>query len=127
MVLQLMQSASRHWRALNGSGLLSEVIKGTVSVDGIRTEDAAWWNPHSHLLTIPKPAMPDLVAVLKMDLLSKGLKADSILRGNVQMALEKNGPTAKEAVPFLRELALRPDLDLRIPAQVILKKIESGQ
>jgi hypothetical protein len=41
MVLQLMQSASRHWRALNGSGLLSEVIKGTVSVDGIRTEDAA--------------------------------------------------------------------------------------
>jgi putative transposase len=41
MVFQLMQSASRHWRALNGSGLLSEVIKGTVFVDGIRKEDAA--------------------------------------------------------------------------------------
>ena len=41
MVFKLMQSASRHWRALNGSGLLSEVIKGTVFVDGIRKEDAA--------------------------------------------------------------------------------------
>jgi putative transposase len=25
MVFKLMQSAARHWRALNGSGLLSEV------------------------------------------------------------------------------------------------------
>ena len=41
MVFKLMQSASRHWRSLNGSGLLSEVIKGTVFVDGIRKEDAA--------------------------------------------------------------------------------------
>ena len=41
MVFKLMQAASRHWRALNGSGLLSEVIKGTVFVDGIRKEDAA--------------------------------------------------------------------------------------
>ena len=41
MVFKLMQSASRHWRALNGSGLLSEVIKGTVFVDGLRKEDAA--------------------------------------------------------------------------------------
>src|SRR6516225_1157501 len=41
MVFKLMQSASRHWRALNGSGLLSEVIKGTVFVDGSRKEDAA--------------------------------------------------------------------------------------
>ena len=41
MVFKLMQSASRRWRALNGSGLLSEVIKGTVFVDGIRKEDAA--------------------------------------------------------------------------------------
>lgn len=41
MVFKLVQSASRHWRALNGSGLLSEVIKGTVFVDGIREEDAA--------------------------------------------------------------------------------------
>jgi putative transposase len=41
MVFKLMQSASRHWRALNGSGLLGEVIKGTVFVDGIRKEDAA--------------------------------------------------------------------------------------
>ncbi len=41
MVFKLMQSASRHWRALNGSGLLSEVIKGTIFVDGMRKEDAA--------------------------------------------------------------------------------------
>jgi putative transposase len=41
MVFKLMQSASRRWRALNGSGLLSEVIKGTVFVDGIRKEGAA--------------------------------------------------------------------------------------
>lgn len=41
MVFKLMQSASRHWRALNGSGLLREVITGTVFVDGIRKEDAA--------------------------------------------------------------------------------------
>ncbi len=41
MVFKLMQSASRHWRALNGSGLLVEVIKGTVFVDGIMQEDAA--------------------------------------------------------------------------------------
>lgn len=41
MVFKLMQSAARHWRALNGSGLLSDVIKGTVFVDGIKQEDAA--------------------------------------------------------------------------------------
>jgi len=41
MVFKLMQSASRHWRALNGSALLIEVIKGTVFVDGIKQEDAA--------------------------------------------------------------------------------------
>ena len=41
MVYKLMQSASRHWRALNGSALLIEVIKGSVFVDGIKQEDAA--------------------------------------------------------------------------------------
>jgi putative transposase len=41
MVFKLMQSASRRWRALNGSGLLSEVIRGTVFVDGMRKEDVA--------------------------------------------------------------------------------------
>jgi putative transposase len=41
MVFKLMQSASRRWRALNGSGLLAEVIKGTVFVDGMKKEDAA--------------------------------------------------------------------------------------
>ena len=41
MVFKLMQSASRRWRALNGSGLLADVIKGTVFVDGIKKEDAA--------------------------------------------------------------------------------------
>jgi putative transposase len=41
MVFKLMQSAARRWRALNGSGLLAEVIKGTVFVDGLKKEDAA--------------------------------------------------------------------------------------
>jgi transposase-like protein len=41
MVFKLMQSAARHWRALNGSGLLGDVIKGVVFVDGIKQEDAA--------------------------------------------------------------------------------------
>lgn len=41
MVFKLMQSASRHWRGLNGSALLAEVIKGTVFVDGSKQEDAA--------------------------------------------------------------------------------------
>jgi putative transposase len=41
MVFKLMQSAARRWRALNGSGLLAEVIKGAVFVDGMKKEDAA--------------------------------------------------------------------------------------
>ena len=41
MVFKLMESASRRWRVLNGSGLLNEVVKGTVFVDGIKNEDAA--------------------------------------------------------------------------------------
>jgi transposase-like protein len=41
MVFKLMESASRRWRALNGSTLLGDVIKGIVFVDGIRKEDAA--------------------------------------------------------------------------------------
>jgi transposase-like protein len=41
MVFKLMQSASRRWRALNGSALLVDVIKGVVFVDGIKQEDAA--------------------------------------------------------------------------------------
>jgi len=41
MVFKLMESASRRWRALNGSTLLGDVIKGIVFVDGVRKEDAA--------------------------------------------------------------------------------------
>lgn len=41
MVFKLMESASRRWRALNGSLLLADVIKGAVFVDGIKQEDAA--------------------------------------------------------------------------------------
>jgi transposase-like protein len=36
MVYKLMESASKKWRALNGSTLLPEVVKGTVFVDGVR-------------------------------------------------------------------------------------------
>src|SRR5690348_10819883 len=35
MVYKLMESASKKWRALNGSTLLPEVVKGTVFVDGV--------------------------------------------------------------------------------------------
>jgi putative transposase len=41
MVFKLMESASRRWRALNGSPLLAEVIKGVVFVDGSKQEGAA--------------------------------------------------------------------------------------
>ena len=40
MVFKLMQSASKRWRALNGSELLAEVIAGVKFVDGIK-ENAA--------------------------------------------------------------------------------------
>jgi transposase-like protein len=41
MVFKLMESASRRWRALNGSPLLAEVLKGVVFVDGVKQEGAA--------------------------------------------------------------------------------------
>jgi transposase-like protein len=40
MVFKLMQSASRRWRALNGSALLADVVQGVVFVDGTK-QDAA--------------------------------------------------------------------------------------
>jgi transposase-like protein len=36
MVFKLMESASKHWRMLNGSRLLQDVIAGVVYVDGIK-------------------------------------------------------------------------------------------
>jgi putative transposase len=41
MVYKLMESASRRWRALNGSALLADVIAGVVFIDGEKQEDAA--------------------------------------------------------------------------------------
>jgi putative transposase len=41
MVYKLMESASKKWRALNGSTLLPEVIKGVVFVDGVKQEKPA--------------------------------------------------------------------------------------
>jgi putative transposase len=41
MVDKLMESASKKWRALNGSTPLPEVVKGTVFVDGVRQQPAA--------------------------------------------------------------------------------------
>jgi putative transposase len=40
MVFKLMESASKHWRTLNGSTLLGDVIAGVVYVDGVK-ENAA--------------------------------------------------------------------------------------
>jgi len=36
MVFKLARAAERRWRRLNGSALLSEVIRGTRFVDGIK-------------------------------------------------------------------------------------------
>ena len=41
MVYKLMESASRRWRALNGSDLLGDVIAGVVFIDGEKREHAA--------------------------------------------------------------------------------------
>jgi len=41
MVFKLMESAGKHWRGLNRSALLGDVIKGVVFVDGLKQEDAA--------------------------------------------------------------------------------------
>jgi Transposase, Mutator family len=41
MVYKLMESASKKWRALNGSLRLQEVIAGAVFVDGVKKPDAA--------------------------------------------------------------------------------------
>jgi putative transposase len=40
MVFKLMESASKHWRTLNGSTLLGDVIAGVIYVDGVK-ENAA--------------------------------------------------------------------------------------
>jgi transposase-like protein len=41
MVYKLMESAAKHWRLLNGSQLLPEVIAGVVFTDGVRAQVAA--------------------------------------------------------------------------------------
>jgi transposase-like protein len=40
MVFKLVQCAERHWRALNGSALLPEVLEGVQFIDGVRKEAA---------------------------------------------------------------------------------------
>ena len=41
MVFKLMESAAKHWRLLNGSQLLSDVIAGVVFTDRVRAQAAA--------------------------------------------------------------------------------------
>jgi transposase-like protein len=41
MVYKLMESAARHWRLLNGSQRLPDVIAGVVFTDGVSTQEAA--------------------------------------------------------------------------------------
>lgn len=41
MVYKLMESASKNWRQLNGSGLIPDVIQGVRFVDGVRAKEAA--------------------------------------------------------------------------------------
>jgi len=41
MVFKLMESASKKWRALNGSELIQEVIAGAIFVDGVKQTHAA--------------------------------------------------------------------------------------
>ena len=40
MVFKLRESAAKHWRLLNGSSLLGDVLAGVVYLDGIK-ENAA--------------------------------------------------------------------------------------
>jgi putative transposase len=40
MVFKLVQCAERHWRALNGSALIPEVMEGVEFIDGVRKEAA---------------------------------------------------------------------------------------
>ena len=40
MVFKLVESAERHWRALNGSTLIPEVLDGVQFIDGVRKEAA---------------------------------------------------------------------------------------
>ena len=40
MVFKLVQSAEKHWRALNGSTLIPEVIAGVEFIDGLKKEAA---------------------------------------------------------------------------------------
>jgi len=40
MVFKLTQSAEQHWRTLNGSKLLEDVIRGIQFVDGLRKNAA---------------------------------------------------------------------------------------
>jgi putative transposase len=41
MIFKLVQSAAKHWRLLNGSELLPEVIRGVLFQDGLRNNQAA--------------------------------------------------------------------------------------
>jgi putative transposase len=41
MVQQLMLSASKRWRLLNGSNLIPDVIAGIQFIDGVKSQQAA--------------------------------------------------------------------------------------
>jgi hypothetical protein len=41
MVFKLMESAAKHWRLLNGSQLLPDVVTDIVFTDGVRAQAAA--------------------------------------------------------------------------------------
>jgi hypothetical protein len=41
MVHQLMLSASKRWRLLNGSNLIPDVIDGIPFIDGVKSQEAA--------------------------------------------------------------------------------------
>ncbi|HEX4130249.1 MAG TPA: hypothetical protein VHZ24_09410 [Pirellulales bacterium] len=41
MVYKLMESAAKHWRLLNGSKLLPDVIAGIQFTDGVKPQVAA--------------------------------------------------------------------------------------
>ena len=41
MVFKLMESAAKHWRKLNGSALIPDVIRGVKFTDGIKVPEVA--------------------------------------------------------------------------------------
>lgn len=62
MVFRLVQCAERHWRTLNGSSLLADVIRGVQFVDGLRKDATFSSTPSTGLDNISPTGAPLLLS-----------------------------------------------------------------